>query len=181
MSKLSDHLKERHLNVDLYDGVYLNEEERLVTFLLWNLSGKLVGYLRYRPDGVKKGYTDSSERRYLPVVGGDTRNRHLAVWGLESLSWRSDILVVCEGIFDACRFHNLGIPAVALLSSNDSRYKDWLECLDRNLYAALDDHATQFTGMTDLQLPEGKADFGECTDQQIEETVRNFMKVGEAK
>lgn len=174
MSKLSEHLKERHLNIDLYDGVYLNEEERLVTFLLWNLSGKLVGYQRYKPDADKKAPNDPRESRYFTRVGGSTRNRHLAVWGLESLSWRPDILVVCEGIFDACRFHNESIPAVALLSSNDSRYKNWLECLDRKLYAALDDHATQFTGMIDLQLPEGKEDFGECSDQQIRETVRNL-------
>lgn len=165
--KVIEHLSERHLYMGLYSGVYVDEVERVVTFLLWNLSGRLCGFQQYRPDADKKAKNHPREGRYYTFVGGERKNRHLAVWGLESLSYRSDILVVCEGIFDACRFHNFGIPAVAILSNNNSRHREWLDSLGRKLYAALDDHATKFTGTTDLILPDSVADFGECSDEQV--------------
>ena len=53
MKSVAQHLKDRHLNLELHRPM-VDEVERVATFYLWNLSGQLTGYQQYRPEGEKK-------------------------------------------------------------------------------------------------------------------------------
>jgi hypothetical protein len=50
---IKTHLKQRHLDLELHRPI-LDEELNIATFLLYNLSGQLVGYQQYNSLGDKK-------------------------------------------------------------------------------------------------------------------------------
>jgi hypothetical protein len=110
---LVQHLKDRHLDLDLHRPV-VNDTEGVATFYLYNLSGQLVGYQQYRPLGEKKPQNNPKEGKYftyrkLPTLG---------VWGVESLHLTPNVVFLCEGVFDACRMTEVGCSALAVLSNN---------------------------------------------------------------
>ena len=93
MTKLTEHLKARHLDLDLHRPV-LDDENDVATFYLWNLSGQLVGYQQYRPSGSKTNHNDPREGKYftfrkLPTV---------AVFGVETLHLTPNLVFVTEGV-----------------------------------------------------------------------------------
>jgi hypothetical protein len=63
MKTVLEHLKDRHLNVELHRP-FVDEVERVATFLLWNLSGQCVGYQQYRPEGEKKPRNNPKQGKY---------------------------------------------------------------------------------------------------------------------
>ena len=77
---LSEHLSSRHVNFFLHK-VWLNEENRVATFPLYNLSGLMVGYQMYRPGASKERKNDPREGRYFTRKSEGT----LAVWGLTTV------------------------------------------------------------------------------------------------
>lgn len=95
----------------------------------------------------------------------------LAVWGMESFGYRSDILVIVEGIFDCVRMHNLGIPCIALLNSSYKHYKSWLNSLGRVIYKVDDGHASNLGPYQNIAIPVGREDLGDCTDEEVKEMV----------
>ena len=48
LQTMTDHLESRHLDVELHRPM-VDDQERVATFYLWNLSGQLVGYQRPLP------------------------------------------------------------------------------------------------------------------------------------
>lgn len=133
---LKDHLRERHVDLDLH-RVWVDDVECVATFPLWNLSGQMVGYQAYRPNASKVRKNDEKGRYYtyrgekIPKqeLGAKKHTKTNAVWGLESW-YLSDTLFVTEGIFDAARFTELGYSALALLSNDpDTSLKNWLMCV----------------------------------------------------
>jgi hypothetical protein len=75
--------------------------------------------------------------------------RALAVWGLESFYFRSDVLFITEGIFDSAMFHNAGLPAIAILSCGLHCVKSWFAVLmhTRKLYFVEDGDGKSKFGM----------------------------------
>jgi hypothetical protein len=116
-----ENLRSRYFDTKLHTH-WVNEEEGVVTFPLWNLSGQLVGYQQYRPSATKKKDNHPKMSRYFTW----RKNKVVGVWGLES--WNlSNTLFVTEGTFDACRLTYLGYSAVATLSNDvDDSLKRWL-------------------------------------------------------
>ena len=126
-----EHLRDRQCDVSLHQPL-LDMREEVATFLLWNLSGQLVGYQQYRPCA-PKGSNDPRQGRYFTY-----RGNHLAVFGVESLVYPGPVFVV-EGMFDACRFTNTQRPALAVLSNNPTpQVKEWLNSLGRLTVAVTD-------------------------------------------
>lgn len=172
---LANHLLSRHLNLELHRPV-LDQENLVATFYLWNLSGALVGYQQYRPLGEKKAFNDPKSGKYFTYKKQPT----LAVWGVESLRLRSDVVFLTEGVFDACRVTELGYPALAALSNNPSKdLKNWLMCLNRKVVVVADNdkagrdlakfgHVAVFTEEKDL---------GESSEEEVKELVYNNSKV----
>jgi phage/plasmid primase-like uncharacterized protein len=86
LQSLKNHLKERHLDLNK-SRVWLDGAENVATFPLWNLSGEMVGYQQYRPDGDKKSRKDPRMGKYFTFVSKEaTGDAKLAVWGLEELN-----------------------------------------------------------------------------------------------
>lgn len=142
---IREHLLGRGLDPDRY-SVLLDPVGCIATFLLWNLSGQLCGFQQYNPNGTKSIRNDEKHRsllRYFTFAGdeGDGRRagrKRLVVWGLESLSPGDSTLFVTEGIFDAVRLHNAGLPAVAVLANDPQHLAPWLRALGRRTVAICD-------------------------------------------
>lgn len=96
-----------------------------ITFPLYSFNHELVGFQQYRPKGDKTIRRDFRNGKYFTYVSPDK----VAVWGLESLRFRSDLLVICEGVFKACPFHKFNIPAIAVLGNNPVHLTKQLQLL----------------------------------------------------
>lgn len=135
---LYEHLESRHLDIALHRPV-VDLEDDVVTFYLWNLSGAMVGFQRYRRFGSKKINNNPYDGKYFTYSKQPT----LAVWGVESLHLTPNLVFVTEGVFDAARLTQLGYSAVAALSNHPtSDFRNWLNCLNRRVVVVADnDHA----------------------------------------
>lgn len=173
METLHAHLLSRSLEPSRYPrSVFLDEEQRIATFYLWNLSEQLVGYQQYRPEGDKEQCNDREVGKYYTY-----QKDSLAVWGLETLEYRSDILIIAEGVFDVVKFHQLGYPAVAVLQNNPKRLRSWLYALPRFIVAACDnDPAGRKLGNSAQYsiYPPGGKDFGDVSLGETKEILDNI-------
>lgn len=165
MKTVLEHLKDRHLDVDLHRPM-VDEVERVATFFLYNLTGQLVGFQQYRPEGDKKPNNNPLLGKYYTYRKQPT----LAVWGVESLFLSPNVVFVCEGLFDAARLTERGFSALAVLSNNpNSDLKNWLTCLNRQVVAVCDNDAA------------GRklAKFGDCcvftTDKDLGDSDDDFV------
>lgn len=120
---LLQHLKQRHLNTNLHT-VWLDEDNIVATFPLWDLQGRLVGYQSYRPNSTKEKRNDFYGKYHTKI---SKQCDYLPIWGLES--WNlSNILYVTEGLFDAARITSLGFSAIAIFTYNPAdKVKNWLK------------------------------------------------------
>ena len=161
------HLLARGLNPDLYT---VSWDDETACFALWNLSGQWVGYQQYRPFAPKTTRNDPRDGRYFTFA-----KEKLAVWGLETWYFRSDVLFVTEGVFDACKLHNLGLPAVAVLANDPKRLRPWLGSLSRYTVAVCDDDAAgaKLGRLCDRALTaQGGKDLGDMTQTQVVEFLK---------
>jgi hypothetical protein len=174
MMTVVEHLASRHLNVELHRPV-VDEAERVATFYLYNLSGALVGYQQYRPEGEKKPNNNPKEGKYFTYRHQPT----VTVWGVESLHLTPNVVFLCEGVFDAARLTNRGVSALAVLSSNTGwDLRNWLAMLNRKVVAVCDgDRAgaqlAKF-GDVSLCLLNGK-DLGEADDATVDFLLKEFV------
>jgi hypothetical protein len=122
---MSEHLRSRGVNLDLYPDIKVNEEERVTYFPLWNLSGQLTGYQIYRPDEEKGHASDIGRRKYHTVGYG--------VFGLNNWNSSDDRLFVTEGAFKATALHRLGYNAIAVLTSTPKSLRSWFYILGQKL------------------------------------------------
>lgn len=131
---LYNHLKERGMNPDLYD-CHLDDDLGVATFMLYDLSGRLVGYQKYRPTG-DKTRSNAENGRYFTYCPEKTT----AVFGLELLDPTDRTLYVTEGIFKAAVLHRLGYNAIAVLTSTPKPMRQWFWLLGKryNLQAVGD-------------------------------------------
>lgn len=115
MMGIGHHLwAERHCEHFRYSSVVVSREEKIATFLIYEMTGKLIGYQRYNPYGVKDKRNDG-EGKYYTYTNG------FGVWGLESLELGRPLVFV-EGVFDACILHKLGYSAIAILTHTPPRW-----------------------------------------------------------
>ncbi len=135
ISYIPAHLQRRNLDIRRYSGVSIDDENEVVTFPLWNLSGQMVGYQQYRPWGSKSVNNDKEIGKYYQCIPfGNT-----CVWGIETLHYNPRLLFICEGIFDACQIHNFNLPAIAVLGNNPLHLIPWFKALGRRIIAVPDD------------------------------------------
>ena len=134
---LIEHLKERHLNIDLHKPI-LDFESNTCTFILYSFAGVLTGYQQYKPLSDKKPFNHPKLSRYYTYKSKSI----VSVWGLESLIAFSGPIFICEGIFDAARFTEKGIAAIATLCNNPpDDYRNWLDCIPRKKIVICDNDA----------------------------------------
>ena len=173
METLLHHLKNRHLDVDLHRPV-VDEVERVATFYLYNLSGGLVGYQQYRPEGEKKPQNNPKEGKYFTYRKQPT----LALWGVETLHLTPHVVFLTEGVFDAARLTERGVSAVAALSNNPTQdLRNWFTCLNRKVVAVCDnDNAgRRLAKFGDVAVFTEDHDLGDSTDEFVNRLVKEFV------
>ena len=166
------HLKRRGLDPKK-TRVILDQETDSAVFLLFNLSGQLIGYQQYNPVGEKKGKAGSDPKtaKYWTWVTREGKKRALAVWGLETLDDRPYVFLV-EGIFDAVKLHNAELPALAVLSNDPKSLAAWLKALRKYVIVIADNdkagNKLKKMGELALTTPEPYNDLGEMPQEEIE-------------
>ena len=162
------------MDIELHHPV-LDEVERVATFYLWNLSGQLVGYQQYRPEGEKKPNNDPREGKYYTYRKQPT----VVVWGVESLHLTPHVVFLTEGVFDAARMTERGVSALAILSCNTGwDLRNWLSMLNRKVVAVCDgDKAgAQLAEFGDVSLCMlGGKDLGDANEATVDMLVREFV------
>lgn len=182
MTELLKHLKSRHVNLELYKGLSLSEEDHSATFMLWNLSGQLVGYQQYRPHRPKVDHSlNPRELRYFTyATKTDVSSQMHAVFGLDLLDTNNKTLFVVEGVFDAVRLHNLGLNALALLACHPKQMCSWLWSMDYTVVPVCEGDAAgqklKVMANSDLveYLPEN-VDLGDMTDEEVLEKFSKYL------
>lgn len=139
---LHNHLLRRGCNPENYH-VHLDEATRTATFMLSAPgTGKIVGYHTYKPEGKKtsegKGYNPKELRYFTKHLG---TGEEPLFFGGDKLDFGKRKLYLVEGIFDAVKFHTLGLNCIAVLGNNPKPLKEWLQASSFFVTGVLDDDA----------------------------------------
>jgi hypothetical protein len=188
VSVLRDHLLSRGLNPDQY-SVILDEDKCIATFLIWDLSGRLVGYQRYNPKGIKHVRNDktfSDHLKYFTYAGveGDefhASKKKLIAWGFESFKVGQRVLFITEGIFDAVKLHNVRLPALAVISNDPKHLQSLFKALGRTIIAVCDrDNAgSKLANYADVALyvPKPYHDLGDMPQEEVSSWLTTVYKI----
>jgi hypothetical protein len=113
------HLAERGLKP--WHNCWVDHENELVTFPLWTVDGKLIGYQRYNWRETK--IRDNGARYFTWL---DDAYKQVACYGIDNCCGHSPLFVT-EGIWDALRVSNCYVDCLALLSCSPHRQlRQWL-------------------------------------------------------
>lgn len=173
MKTVLEHLKDRHLDVELHRPM-VDEVDRVATFYLYNLSGQVVGYQQYRPEGLKKPNNNPKEGKYFTYSKQPT----LAVFGVESLHLTPHVVFLVEGVFDAARLTAKGVSALAVLSNNSGKdLSNWLMMLNRKVVAVCDNDAAgrKLAKFGDVVVFCEDHDLGDSSDEFVNNLVARFV------
>lgn len=134
ITNIKSHLVERHLNLELHRPI-LDLELNIATFLFYNLSGQIVGYQQYNPNGSKFIFNSKLDGKYYTYRKIPT----VSVWGVESYYLSDGPIFLTEGIFDTARFTALNQTAFATCCNSPPKdYKNWFTTLSRPVVAICD-------------------------------------------
>ena len=172
METQRNHLISRGMDPSRYPISY-DPEEGIITFLLFNYNGGLVGYQQYRPDQPsKQKKNDPKTGRYFTYLPKDTDG----VFGLDVLDHTDRTIYIVEGVFKAAVLHRLGFNALAVLTSTPKRLKPWFKILRQtwNLVAIgdNDDAGRKLVNIVKrgFQSPQ---DLDEMSDEEILKLLKN--------
>jgi DNA primase len=159
------------MNVELHRPI-VDEENNIVTYLLYNLSGCIVGYQQYNPNG-EKSVANKKHGKYYTYRKSPT----IAVWGLESLYQSQGPIYLTEGIYDAARMTERGQSAIAALCNNPPKeYRNWLMMLNRTIVVVCDNDAAgrklAKCGHYVETVPNG--DLGSSTDDYVNYLIQKY-------
>lgn len=187
---VESHLKSRGVDPERTQ-VVVDEESGTATFLLFNLSGQLVGYQQYTPDAPKERNNDPFGR-YFTFRGmeGDLTRRKgqkkIAVWGLESTQWDDPYVFITEGIFDAVKIQNAGRPAIAILSNAGPGLRAWFKALGKFVIVIEDNDAAGaklsnpkegvYLGDHSVTVPDPYKDLGDMPQEEATAFVNRILE-----
>lgn len=173
---IRSHLKQRHLNINLHPTV-IDEETNTATFLLYTLTGKLVGYQFYNPEGSKKIFQDKLQSKYYTY-----RNKSyptVTLFGIESLNSKYQPIFLTEGIFDAARMTSLGFSALATMANDPPRdYLNFLLLLNRPIIAVCDnDKAGGKLAKFGHYIETPETDLADAPDSYVKYLMNKYSKI----
>lgn len=173
---MREHLISRNVDLNLHTPVIAPE---VSTFLLYNMSGQIVGYQRYNPsfpsafpgDGRQ---TNLRDRRYYNYVSSG----QIGMFGLESYRANTKCVFITEGIFDCCRLTKRGATSFAVLTNNPSTsMRNFLLCLGVPIVAVCDDDPSgvklRKAGHYFETVQDGK-DLGECSETFVDYLLNKY-------
>lgn len=125
MSSFLEHIQTRSFGLLGYDqdeGIaWVDYEEEIVTFPLWNLSGQLVGYQQYNWDKPKARQNKPREQKYFTYTPKQT----IGVYGIDMLpSNPRETVYLVEGVWEALVGWSFGLPCIAVLGVTSKPNKD---------------------------------------------------------
>lgn len=170
---LLEHLHSRYLDTNLH-YVWLDENEGVATFPLWNLHGKLHGYQQYRPLSTCKKTNNPRESRYYSYM------IEPSWWGFESWHLTPGILFVTEGIFDAARLTSRGVSALAVLTNNPGRnFKNFVFTCGRRVVTVCDNDENGSGKKLakyghHVEFCEDGKDLGEASDEYVTMLLKKY-------
>jgi DNA primase len=170
METVAEHLKGRHLDLDLHQPM-IDEDERVATFFLYDLTGRTVGYHQYRPEGEKKLPNDHENGKYY------TYRKGYVPWGVETLPLTPRVVFLTEGVFDACRFTKHGYSALAMLTNDPQRdVRNWLSLLGRRVVAVCDNDAAgkRLAKFGDVAVFTGEKDLGDESEEFVLDLLKEY-------
>ena len=128
----------------VFDTTALIEHDNdKITFLMYNLLGKIVGTQLYNPEGKKVAKNKKEPLKYI-LKGQEGQT---LIFGMHTYNPDSPYLFVVEGVFDALMLHQQGYPAIAVLSAvPDINTKNQIELLNGKKIGILDNDDTN-TGL----------------------------------
>jgi DNA primase len=166
-----------HLIIDREMDIYrysVSYNKETACFLLYNLSGKIVGYQQYRPSAPKSYKNNPKSGRYFTYC-----KNNIGVFGLESFNYRTDVLFVVEGVFDSVKLHNLGFSAIATLTNNPKHLSSWLNSLGRITISVSDNDAAGNKLFNicnyNLKIPTNYKDLGEMPMEAIKDLIFKLL------
>jgi hypothetical protein len=179
LNNLLNHLRSRGVDPESTD-VITDEESGIATFLLYNLSGQLVGYHRYNPNGDKKGRGDTLEAKYFTYVTKESeKSSKIAVWGMQYVDMNSPYIFVAEGVFDAVKIKNAGHPVIAVLSNNPKPLKPWLKSLSKKIITIQDNDdagsALAKFGDITMKVPHPYKDLGDMPQSEVNRFIESIV------
>lgn len=131
---IREHLLSRKVNFEIHSPI-LDEENEIATFLLYNLSGQIVGYQQYNPNGEKKVFNCKAKSKYYTYRKSPT----VALFGIETLALSTGPVFLTEGLFDAARISYYGKSVLATLCNHPPKdYQNFLQCLHRPIVVICD-------------------------------------------
>ena len=172
MYTVLEHLKDRHVDLNLHRP-WIDEDERVAVFYLYNLSGSIIGYQQYRPDADKVKDNHPKEGRYFTYRKQPT----LAVWGVESLHLTPHVVFLTEGVFDAARLTQRGYSALAVLTDDPTKdLRNWLSMLHRKVVAVCDNDKAgrRLAKFGDVAVFTEDKDLGEATDEYVTRLLETY-------
>lgn len=156
--------------------------EDCVYFLLYNLSGQLVGVQRYNPTGNKVNRNEERRIKY----GKEVRNLkyvsyvsegQIGIYGLHTYRTNEDLYIV-EGVFDCTILHNLGLSAIAVLTSDPKPFRSWLNTLPNRKIAIPDNDDNRLTKYGDISfsLPSKVKDLNQFGTKKTEAWITENLQ-----
>lgn len=165
---IESHLKQRGVDPSKIK-VHIDSENNIATFPIYNLSGQMIGYQRYNPAKSKDKRNDT-DGKYFTYITRDEKKK-VAVWGSEHIDHNNPNLFITEGIFDAIKLVNAGLPAVATLSNHPKHLKPFFKALGKNIIAVIDnDPAGRKLGSVahkTIVVPEEFNDLGDMPQEEV--------------
>lgn len=145
--------------------------EGVVTFFLYNPTGKLVGYHQYRPFADKQSRDEPKQARYYTYLPRSVDG----LFGLEQDDGKGTLYIV-EGIFKAAKLHALGKNAIAVLGATPKRLKSQLRIwkATRPLFAIGDNDSAgqQLVNIVKAGI-QSPRDLDEMTDDEVLEFIND--------
>jgi phage/plasmid primase-like uncharacterized protein len=176
---IESHLRSRDIDFEK-TRVILDKESNVAVFLLFNLSGQLVGYQQYNPKGTKTG-NDSRDRDKAKYWTYITKHpeKTIGVWGLETVLDTHDFVFVTEGIFDAVKLHNIGMPAIAVLANHPKMLKPWFAAMNKKVIVVADNdeagNKLKSVASTSISAPKPYKDLGEMPQKEVRPWLQGLM------
>lgn len=175
---INEHLKKRGINRER-QHVVIDKERQIATFLLYNLSGMLVGYQTYNPNGLNRT-KERSLKRYFTYVGKEGLTSKIAVWGLDTITNDKCYMFVTEGVFDIAKIHNFGEQGVAVLSNCPKHVKPWICAMGKFVIAIKDSDkaGSKLDVISDVgfSVPTKYKDIGDMPQEEANEFLSSIIK-----
>lgn len=137
MESVLDNLLKRKLNVDLHHPI-IDENDGVSTFILYSITGAILGYHTYRPFADKKIDNNPKNSRYFTY-----KIKHqFPFWGAESYYLNKGPIFLTEGIFDGARLTYRNQTCFSVLCNNPSSdARNFFQMLPRPVIAICDNNS----------------------------------------